>query len=165
MVTQTTHRNLALGAGWVLFSLLYIFILAQDSPEGAIVGAGVAAIAFVSMYSAWNHCEFRFLPRWSGYGLLARRVPGQVLGGFVRLVVGLQRQWRPRHRVSGKFRAVPFDPGGKQHDAAARRALVTAAISIAPDTYVVYIDKGKRRLVLHELIARKISRKSRAWPL
>jgi hypothetical protein len=43
--------------------------------------------------------------------------------------------------------------------------LVTAAISLAPNSYVVAIDREARRILVHELVPRRAATRDPDWPL
>ncbi len=55
-------------------------------------------------------------------------------------------------RVQGAWRALPYEAGGDDPRSAARRALVTAAISATPNTYVVGIDRETNVMLVHQLV-------------
>ena len=47
--------------------------------------------------------------------------------------------------------STPFDLGGAGRRSAARRALV-AGVSLSPNTYVVAVDRERKRLLVHQSI-------------
>jgi hypothetical protein len=70
-----------------------------------------------------------------------------------------------RKRGSGRFSEREFNPGDDHAIARTRRALVTAAISLAPNSYVVAIDREARRILVHELVPRRAATRDPDWPL
>jgi hypothetical protein len=70
-----------------------------------------------------------------------------------QLTLVLVRHAIGRSRVRGRFVAVPFPHGANDDpEAAARRALATAALSVAPNTIVVGIDAATDELLAHQLV-------------
>jgi multisubunit Na+/H+ antiporter MnhE subunit len=70
---------------------------------------------------------------------------GVVIGALLAHATG-------RRPMRGAFRTIPTDPGGDDPASAARRALLTAAISATPNTYVVGIDRERGEIVVHQLV-------------
>ena len=62
---------------------------------------------------------------------------------------------RPRAE-RGAFSAVEFPAGGERRVDRGRRALVAAIGSLAPNTLVVDVDEEHGRLLVHELVPRRI---------
>ncbi len=92
---------------------------------------------------------FRPRARWL-WGV--RLLPMRVLRESVVVLRALGRQLRRRGAVQGSFRlvdvALPADPD----EAAAKRALLTAGESFAPNTYVLAVDERKGQMLIHELM-------------
>jgi len=138
-----------LGVWLALFALWMLFVDTLALPE-VLAGSLSAAIAatFAEVVRRQGLIGFRPKPRWLLRivrlpGLLVRDA-GTVLLAAIRLLTG--------HRPAGRFRAVPFEPGDDAIEASTRRALVTAALSVAPNTFVVGVDRVRGFLVLHELV-------------
>ena len=87
--------------------------------------------------------HFKARLRW--LGRLAR-IPGRILLDCGIVATALFRK-RP-----SSFRTIPFDPGDASAEAAARRAIVTAGVSAAPNTYVVAIDRSRGLILVHQLV-------------
>ena len=54
--------------------------------------------------------------------------------------------------VRGVFRVVPFPAEQDDARSAARRALVTSIVSLAPNTYVVGIEGEEGVMLVHQLV-------------
>jgi hypothetical protein len=81
--------------------------------------------------------------------------------------VGLQLARQLGHHSAGPVGVLSeqrFEFGSRAPADAGRRALVTLAVSLAPNKYVVAISPGQRRFILHELVHVKASPDER-WPL
>jgi hypothetical protein len=81
------------------------------------------------------------------------QVPVHIVTETVQLIVVLVRHATGRKRVRGAFVAVPFEHGPDDDpEAAARRALATVGLSLAPNTVVVGIDGRRDELLTHQLV-------------
>ena len=81
--------------------------------------------------------------------------------------VGLVLLRSLRRRPDGQLTAVaaqPFQPGGDDPDAAARRALVILGSSLAPNGFVVALPRDGHALCLHRL-ANAAPRRDARWPI
>jgi hypothetical protein len=54
--------------------------------------------------------------------------------------------------VRGEFRVVAFPSEDDDARSAARRALATAAVSVAPNTLVVGVEGGEGVMLIHQLV-------------
>ena len=54
--------------------------------------------------------------------------------------------------VRGVFRVVPFPSEADDDRSAARRALVTALVSVAPNTVVVGVEGAEGEMLVHQLV-------------
>ncbi len=82
-------------------------------------------------------------------------LPRQVLTDSWLLAVALWRQLRRPGSVRGLFRVLPFPIEGDDAVAAARGALVTGLVSVAPNTYVVGIERNEGFMLVHQLARRR----------
>ena len=109
-----------------------------DLPDGPVVVSPIAGL--------------HALP----WGLLPRHpvaVAWAVLSDCWLLTVALWRQLRDRQDNIGAFRGIAFDAGADDDPrAATRRAAYTAVVSLAPNTYVVGIDRENNNMLVHELV-------------
>ena len=66
---------------------------------------------------------------------------------------------------SGRFLEVGFNPGGASAVSVMRRALVTAAVCFAPNSFVVLLSPERRGLLVHQLVPVRQSSPDKEWPL
>jgi multisubunit Na+/H+ antiporter MnhE subunit len=141
-------------AGWwiVSFALWLMFTSTLDPQEvvAGVVASAISAFA-ASIMQAKEAFGFRLRLRWL---LRARILPRQVLEDCWLLTVALWRRAVSSRGPRGSFKTFPFDHVGGDPESAARRALVTAAISLTPNTYVIAFDRDKRELIVHQLISK-----------
>jgi hypothetical protein len=151
---------------WVGFVLTYLLLagsLQGAELVAAIVLAGLAALAMTAARKA-GHLHFEPRLRWLA---LLGRLPGRVFADCGLVGAALWRALVRRQTIEGVFRTLPFDAGGDDPVSAARRALVTAGVCLAPNTYVVAIDFRRGFLLVHQLIpsAQPPGGGDREWPL
>ena len=148
--------------------ILFAFYLALvDKTDWQEMTAGVLcmAVAALAVTVTAVRGDLHFQPRFSWLAV-ALRLPWRiladcsiVLGAICGKLVGRQQK--------GAFRVVPFDAGGPTPVDAARRALATGGVSIAPNTYVVAIDEKRNVLLVHQLVpsAQPPGHGDKEWPL
>jgi hypothetical protein len=134
-----------------VLNVLWLVFIAAWVPEEEVLGLFAAALGATAAEAVREQgvAGFRLRPRWLlRAGVLpwrAVRESGIVLAALARLLVR-------RDAVRGKFRvvsvALPEDP----HEQAAKRALMTAGESFAPNVYVLVIDNRKGLMLTHELV-------------
>lgn len=157
---QGKHPRVARGRGkaWVRFVLawallfgLWLLVVGSLAPSELVAGVIVAAMAaaVVDVIRREHVSGFRPDPRWL---LRLRTVPGRTLREFGLLVAALARVVLLRRRVVGRFVAVDVEVGGNDGRSIARRALVVAGASIAPNSYVVDFDHEGDRVIVHQLL-------------
>lgn len=156
-------HGLLYGAGWWLgFLPLYLLLAGSLDWQEIIAGAVLSALAALALTVTHRAGKLHFQPRlrWIKY---FRRLPGQVLADCGLVGAALLR----REKIESAFRTIPFDPGGEDAESAARRALVVAGASLAPNTYVVVIDTERGQLLMHQLVptAQPPGRGDPEWPL
>jgi multisubunit Na+/H+ antiporter MnhE subunit len=130
--------------------LLFVDTLAAEELILGVVAAAAAATA-ADVVRSQDLVRFRMRARWlTGIRVL----PAQVMTDSWLLTVALWRQLRRPGSVRGLFRVLPFPVEGDDAAAAARRALVTGVASIAPNTYVVGVERGEGAMLVHQLVRR-----------
>ena len=119
--------------GWwgVLFAI-YLLLAAKLTAPEIVVGAAAAALAATGTTVAAHAGQLHFRPRLSWLRLLGH-VVWRVVADSGIVGLALWRQIVRGQSVEGAFRIVPFDGGGADAVSAARRALVTAGASLAPE--------------------------------
>lgn len=135
-----------------LFGLWLLFVDTLAAEE-VILGALAAAVAATAadVVRAQDLVRFRMRARWlAGLGA----VPWRVVTDSWLLALALWRQLVRPGSVRGLFRVLPFPVEGDDAAAAARRALVTGVASLAPNTYVVGVERGEGFMLVHQLVRR-----------
>lgn len=147
-------------SGWIVAYLLLAGSLSWV--EGlAGVAAGVLSEAARRIGSSLTR---PFAPK-LGWLAKVRGVPGQMLPDCGALALALWRRLKGDN-VRGSLRKIPFEPGGDDECSAARRAIVVSALSLAPNTYVVSIDRRCNVLITHQLVPAETSGPMNPrWPL
>lgn len=130
--------------------LLFVDTLAAEEAVLGALGAAVAATA-ADVVRAQDLVRFRMRARWLA-GLA--ELPKLLVTDSWLLAVALWRQLLRPGSVRGLFRVLPFPEEGDDAAAAARRALVTGVVSVAPNTYVVGIERGEGCMLVHQLVRR-----------
>jgi multisubunit Na+/H+ antiporter MnhE subunit len=130
---------------------LYLLLAAQVTVEEAVVGAIAAALAATGTTVTGQAGSLNFRARLSWLWRFCR-LPIRVVVESGIVGVALWRQIVGRQDVQGTFRLVPFNCGGEDAMSGARRALVTAGVSLAPNTYVVELDRKQGVMIVHQLV-------------
>jgi multisubunit Na+/H+ antiporter MnhE subunit len=131
----------------VLLWLAFVDTFAREEVIAGLVAAAIAATA-ADLVRSQDLVRFRMDPHWLR-GL--SRLPWQVLRDTWLLTVALWRHCTGRP-VRGVFRVVPFPTEADDARAAARRALVTALCSVAPNTVVVGVEGAEGEMLVHQLV-------------
>jgi multisubunit Na+/H+ antiporter MnhE subunit len=146
-------RRLKFWIAWYvpLVGLWLAFVGTLDRNEVllGLVAAAVGATA-QELVNAQDLVRFRLEPGWLRD---LWRLPWQVLTDSWLLTVVLWRQLARGEAATGEFHTLPF-PVAPEDDARAnaRKALVTAAVSVAPNTYVVGIEGDDGLMLIHRLV-------------
>ncbi len=81
------------------------------------------------------------------------------------LSVALWKAATGQTRPIGVLTELPFSPGGQDPESAARRALVVAGVSTAPNTIALGIDSERETLLVHQLSRQLPEPPNRCWPI
>jgi multisubunit Na+/H+ antiporter MnhE subunit len=114
----------------VVLWLAFVDTFAVEEVALGLVAAAVAATA-AELVRSQDLVRFRLDPRW------------------LRDVHRRHCTGRP---VRGQFRVVPFPVEADDARSAARRALTTALVSVAPNTVVVGVEGGEGEMLVHQLV-------------
>jgi multisubunit Na+/H+ antiporter MnhE subunit len=136
---------------WGVFYVVYMLLAGVLVRAELIVGAVLSAVAasVAELVRVQDARQFRPRFRWM---LRAWRLPRAAVTDC-RVVLGaLWRRVVRGEEVSGGFRAFNFPVAGTGGRAAARRALLNAALSFSPNTYVVGIDEKREQVLVHQLV-------------
>jgi multisubunit Na+/H+ antiporter MnhE subunit len=155
------------GAGialWIVFTGIEIIFVGKIDPQETPVGFGVAGLTAALTVAALAACGTGYRLRWS-WLLVAPRVAWNVVHDSVVLTVVLLRALSGRGPDDGIVE-VPFDAGGDDAESRARRALVIAAVSTAPNSIVLGVDDARGTLRMHYLSRSAAKdRESERWPV
>jgi multisubunit Na+/H+ antiporter MnhE subunit len=136
---------------WVLLCILWFLYIDQVNwPEilASMLAAGIAALLWESLRVAGL---LRFPPSLSWFrGLWL--LPGWAVRDTGKVFLALFRLLFARQPFQGAIQEVPFGWVGDEGRDEAQRAFLTAAMSFAPNTYVIGIDREKRVMVVHQLV-------------
>lgn len=148
---------------WILLFALYLACAAQFSGAEIFTGMVAAAVAVTALMAvrAQSQHHFQMSLRW-----LANfaRVPVEVLKDCVIVFKAVLCRPAKAHG-SGRFELRPFDPGNEHPSSRMRRALVTTAISLAPNTFVIGVTEENDQLLVHQLAPQPNEQRSSDWPL
>jgi multisubunit Na+/H+ antiporter MnhE subunit len=141
-----------LWAAWfVAFFASYMLLVGVWVAEELLAAAFAAAVSatIAEVVRVQDIRKFRPRLRWL---LRAYRLPPSILADCGVVFGALWRHLVKREEINGAFRAFRIPIGGLGERAAARRALLNAAISITPNTYVVGIDEDNDVVLVHQLV-------------
>ena len=145
------RRALAWSVGWVAAAAFYLLLIDITELPELIVGAGAAVLAATGLELAREQnivgesLRLRWLTRLHRPLLTIPRDIAVVSLLAVRALVH-------RPPAQGSFRAVRFAAGGEhERHRAGREALAETAGSLAPNTFVVGIDKERGLILAHQL--------------
>jgi multisubunit Na+/H+ antiporter MnhE subunit len=149
-----TTRARRIGSLAVRAAMLYlIWLLVDDNvsqPElytGIVVALLALLLATVLKRAGSVHLQVQ--PWMLRY---LYRVPLLLVTDSVRVCAVLIKALVLRRPVTGRFRAVRYDAGGDRPPDVARRALTEWSASMAPNRYVIGIDRSAGTLLVHELV-------------
>ena len=141
------------GAWWAVSFVLWLLFTSTLDAQEVVAGVIASSISAFAVFIVQSKEEFGFRPRLR-WLLRARILPGQVIADCWLLGVALWRRLATSKEPRGSFKTFPFEHVEDDPESAARRALVTAAISLTPNTYVVAFDRDKQELIVHQLVSR-----------
>jgi len=142
-------RALAVAVLWIAFSAIEALLAGKIDPQETPVGIAIAALAaFVTVGSlASAGARYTVPPAQIAHlPALAWNVVRDtvvVTGALLRALGG-----KP---PDDRLQRSPFDPGGDDPVSAARRALIVAGTSAAPNSVVVDADAEHGVLIVHRL--------------
>jgi multisubunit Na+/H+ antiporter MnhE subunit len=152
-------------ASWASLFGLYLLLTGKLDWAEFIAGAVAAGLGVTGASTVAVAGRLHFRPR-LGWLRHAVGLPRRVLADCAIVAAALYSAIM-RRCVPGSFRTIPFDPGDDSGESAARRALVAIGVSIAPNTFVVAIDREHRQMLVHELVrsSRPPGDGNQEWPL
>jgi multisubunit Na+/H+ antiporter MnhE subunit len=137
-------------AWYVPLLLLWLAFVDTFNPAEMALGLVAAATAATAaeVVRSQELVRFRMDPRWLRD---VPQLPWQVLRDCWLLTAALWRHCTGRP-VRGVFRVVPFPGEADDASSAGRRALVTALVSVAPNTVVVGVEGAGGEMLIHQLV-------------
>jgi hypothetical protein len=136
---------------WVL--LMSFWVAADDSVELDEVLAGAAAAALgATLAEVARHqagLRLRVRPEWL---VPALRLPGQVIRDTFVVFAALWRQLARGVEPPSGFVAEPVSYGGDSDEQVTRRFLLVAGRSVAPNAFVLGLDRERDVMVVHRLV-------------
>jgi len=132
------------------------WVAVDDSIGLAELGAGAVAAAFgaflaeVACYQAAT--RFRMRMRWIRP---AFTLPGQILGDTVIVFRALGRVLVHGEQPDSGFRELPVRAGDDSDEGVTRRVFLVGANSLAPNTFVVGIDRDRDAMLVHQLVVNR----------
>ena len=144
-------RRVGFWSAWyVSLTLLWLAFVDTFAPAEVALGLLAAAVAATAaeLVRSQELVRFRLEARWLRD---LHRLPWQVLRDCWVLALALWRHCTG-HPVRGGFRVVPFPSEVDDARSAGRRALVTAVVSVAPNTLVVGVEGGEGEMLVHQLV-------------
>jgi multisubunit Na+/H+ antiporter MnhE subunit len=136
---------------WVLLMSFWVILDDSIATDELLAGAGAAALAafLAELVTYQASVRVRIRARW-----LARVIglPGQVAGDTVIVFAALWRRLAHGEQPPSGFRVVPVPYGGDSAEDKTRRALLVGGKSIAPNTFVLGIEKDTGTMVIHQLV-------------
>ena len=138
-------------AWWVLLMSFWVILDDSIATDELLAGAGAAALAafLAELVTCRAAARVRIRARW-----LARviELPGQVAGDSVIVFAALWRRLARGQEPPSGFRALPVAYGDDTAEGRTRRVLLVGGTSIAPNTFVLGIDKATDTMVIHQLV-------------
>ncbi|MBO0776467.1 MAG: hypothetical protein J2P34_09140 [Actinobacteria bacterium] len=137
---------------WALLMSFWIIVDDSIARDELLVGAGAAALgAFLAELASYQAAtRFRMRAEWLTPAL---RLPVQVAADTGIVFAALwQRLVHGREPPSG-FREIPARFGDDSEEGVTRRVLYVGGRSVAPNTFVLGIDKDRDVMIVHQLVA------------
>jgi multisubunit Na+/H+ antiporter MnhE subunit len=140
--------------GWLawfaVLNVLWLVFISAWVVEEEILGLVASAIAATAaeVVREQGLVGFRLRARWLWQ---VRLLPARSVRESVDVLGALARQLAGRGPVRGRFRLVEVSLPDDPDESAAKRALLTAGESFAPNAYVIAIDPRENLMLVHEL--------------
>ena len=149
---------------WVVFTAIEVLLVGKFDTQETPVGAAVGALAAYGVLAATRAGGQRYAFRWSWLRIVpvllvhVVRDTALVFGALLRRCAGGPL---PHDRIL----EIPFDPGGDDPQSVTRRALAIEAVSFAPNSIVLDVDRPRGIMRVHYLLSDVKPPASREWPV
>jgi multisubunit Na+/H+ antiporter MnhE subunit len=152
---QTAPKARRRVVGWLawfaVLNVLWLVFISAWVVEEEILGLFASALAATAAEAVREQGIVGFRPR-ARWLLHARVLPARSVRESVGVLGALVRQLAGKRPVRGRFRLVEVTLPDDPEEATAKRALLTAGESFAPNAYVLAIDSDERLMLVHELV-------------
>ncbi|HEX3998540.1 MAG TPA: hypothetical protein VHX65_08330 [Pirellulales bacterium] len=151
---------------WTGLFALYLLLIVKLQWQELSVAVFITATAATAAWLSGRAGKLRYRPHFH-WLRFAARLPPKVVVDCATVIGALWPRLARGKRLQGVVREVPFKPGGNGPVSRARRALVVAAVSLAPNTFVIDLDAERGVLIVHQLVPSKEppGHGDREWPL
>ena len=136
---------------WVLLMSFWVILDDSIALDELLAGAGAAALAATLAELVGHHAATRFRMR-AGWVVPALGLPGQVVRDTVIVFAALWRRLAHGEQPPSAFREIPTRFGDDSDEGVTRRVLLVGGRSVAPNTFVLGIDKERDVMVVHQLV-------------
>jgi multisubunit Na+/H+ antiporter MnhE subunit len=137
---------------WVLLMSFWVMIDDSVNADELWAGAGAAALAALLAELVTYQAGARFRMRFE-WLVPALRLPGQVARDMVTVYAALWRCLVRGEQPPSAFLDLPARFGDDSPEGVTRRTLLVGGTSVAPNTFVLGIDKDTDVMVVHRLVA------------
>jgi multisubunit Na+/H+ antiporter MnhE subunit len=146
-------RRVAAWVGWWIV-LMSFWVMVDDSIQfdEMLAGAGAAALAALVAEVATYQAAARLKIR-AEWLVPALRLPGQVTGDVITVFGALWRKLARGEQPHSAFVEIPVRYGDDTIEGVTRRVLMAGGRSLAPNTFVLGVDKDLGAMVVHQLEA------------
>src|SRR6266700_6520658 len=137
---------------WVLMMSFWVMIDDSIATDELLAGAGAAALAalWAEMVTYQAATRFRMRIEWL---VPAFSLPGQVVRDLVIVYGALWRRMAHGVQPPSAFLELPARFGDDRPEGLTRRTLLVGGPSLAPNTFVLGIDRDRDVMVVHRLVA------------
>ena len=137
---------------WTLMMSFWIMLDDSIRSDELLAGAGAAALAalLAEVVSYQAATRFRMRIEWL---VPALKLPGQLVADMVVVYGALWRRLVHGEQPPSAFLELPARFGDDSPEGVTRRALLVGGTSVAPNTFVLGIDKDTDVMVVHRLVA------------
>jgi multisubunit Na+/H+ antiporter MnhE subunit len=137
---------------WVLMMSFWVMIDDSVETDELLAGAGAAALAavFAELVTYQAATRFRMRTGWLGPAL---RLPGQVVADTIIVYRALWRRLAHGEQPPSAFLELPARFGDDTPEGVTRRTLLIGGTSLAPNTFVLGLDRERDVMVVHRLVA------------
>lgn len=147
----TARRAGAWLVWWVLLMSLWVSVDDSIALDELLAGAGAAALAafLAELVTYQAGARFRMRAEWL---VPALRLPAEIAADTVIVFAALGRRLLRGEQPPSGFREIPARLGGTSDQEVTRRVLLIGGRSVAPNTFVLGIDRERAVMVVHQLM-------------